>query len=106
MVAHSEDLLALSDREGRSMSINEIKKLNDNMYNSLLDYRPPENSSRARSITMNEAQMVLDAIRTVRVDGKDSPTIQDASAGHRVDQSYWRIGQFLGQSGVAKFDLQ
>lgn len=83
IVAHSEDLLALSDREGRSMSINDIKKLNDNMYNSLLDYRPPENSSRARSIKMNEAQMVLDAIRNNEVTGSfgvyDQP---DVSIGY------------------------
>lgn len=83
VVNHSEDLLALSAREGRSMSEREVKKATDEFYNNLVGYRPPENSSRARSITMNEAQMVLDAIRNNQVTGSygvyDQP---DVSIGY------------------------
>lgn len=83
LVPHADDLLARSSREGRQMSEAEIKRLNDEMYNSLVDYRPPENSSRARSITMQDAQSVLDAIRSNEVTGSygvyDQP---DVSIGY------------------------
>lgn len=83
VVDHAADLLALADREGRQMSVREVKKSTDEMYNNLVEYRPPENSSRARSITMNEAQMVLDAIRNNEVTGSygvyDQP---DVSIGY------------------------
>ncbi len=83
MVNHHEDLLSRSAQEGRQMSVQEINHRNADMYISLMNYRPPKNASHARSITMNEAQMVLDAIRNNEVTGSygvyDQP---DVSIGY------------------------
>lgn len=56
------DLIAEARRQTRNLTPREAKKLNDDFYNKLVDFRPPPSNTRARSITSNIAQSVLNAI--------------------------------------------